>query len=95
MVNLTAVPEERSGKSLMFNVTEGSYKAGETVRMTLKANDFAKINGYQFTTNFDNQRLEFVGYESGKLHVTEENLDLRCWKKARSRRAGLIRWRRV
>lgn len=49
MVNLTAVPEERSGKSLMFNVTEGSYKAGETVRMTLKANDF-QINGYQFTT---------------------------------------------
>ncbi|MBL0294742.1 MAG: T9SS type A sorting domain-containing protein [Saprospiraceae bacterium] len=73
VVNLTAVPEERSGKSLMFNVAEGSYKAGETVRMTLKANDFAKINGYQFTTNFDNQRLEFVGYEAGKLHVTEEN----------------------
>jgi len=73
VVNLTAVPEERSGKSLMFNVTEGSYKAGETVRMTLKANDFAKINGYQFTTNFDNQRLEFVGYEAGRLRVTEEN----------------------
>ncbi|MBK9211856.1 MAG: T9SS type A sorting domain-containing protein [Saprospiraceae bacterium] len=73
VVNLTGTPEERSGKTLSFNVAEANYTAGETVKVTMNAASFNNINGYQFTTNFDNQRLEFVGFEAGKLNVNDDN----------------------
>ena len=73
VVNLTGTPEERSGKTLSFNVADAKYTSGETVKVTLKASSFNNINGYQFTTNFDNQRLEFVGFEAGKLNVNDDN----------------------
>ena len=73
VVNLTGTPEERSGKTLSFNVADANYTAGETVKVTMNAASFNNINGYQFTTNFDNQRLEFVGFEAGKLNINDDN----------------------
>ncbi len=59
--------ESRSAATLNLNVEEVLLKAGEERVIDVKATDFKSINGYQFTLNLDNEKLEYVNILPGKL----------------------------
>jgi len=62
-VNGSAVPNEllsgdtRMEKELLFDVQDIQLKAGEEYTVYFNANQFEQITGYQFTLNFDPQKL--------------------------------------
>ncbi|MBK7425894.1 MAG: T9SS type A sorting domain-containing protein [Saprospiraceae bacterium] len=63
----------RSGVSFDFVVDEISMKKGNEYKVDFRAADIADIAGYQYTMNFNVDMLDFVGFEAGKLNVTEEH----------------------
>lgn len=65
--------EVRSGNTTL-NVTNTIFKAGEEVRMDVRSDDFNAIAGLQFTLNFDETALEYVGVEAAKLNINESNI---------------------
>lgn len=65
--------EVRSSNT-MLNVTNTIYKAGEEVRMDVRSDDFKAIAGLQFTLNFDETVLEYVGVEAAKLNINNSNI---------------------
>lgn len=63
----------RSGVSFDFVVDEISMKKGNEYKVDFRAADIADISGFQYTMNFNVDMLDFVGFEAGKLNVTEEH----------------------
>ena len=59
--------------ALVLNAAAQSVKRGETVTMTVNANDF-NVQGYQFTLNFDKNALDYTGITAGALNVTAEHV---------------------
>ena len=66
----------RTGKSLVFNVSDAQMIAGNQYRVDFRANNFDDITGYQFTLNFDQNALNVLNVESGALEVTGDNFGL-------------------
>jgi hypothetical protein len=66
----------RSGKSLVFDVSDAQVIAGNQYKVDFKANNFSDITGYQFTLNFDNNAINVLNVESGALEVTADNFGL-------------------
>jgi subtilisin-like proprotein convertase family protein len=70
--------DSRSAATLNLNVEEGFIKAGEEKVIDVKASDFKGINGYQFTLNLDNEKLEYVNILPGKLaELSNDNFGTR------------------
>jgi hypothetical protein len=66
----------RTGKSLVFNVSDAQLIAGNQYRVDFRASNFDDITGYQFTLNFDQNALNVLNVESGALEVTGDNFGL-------------------
>ncbi len=65
--------EVRSSNT-MLNVTNAIYTAGEEVRMDVRSDNFKAIAGLQFTLDFDENALEYVAVEAGKLSMNAGNI---------------------
>ncbi len=82
-VNGSAVPnnnfgggiDERSGGMLKFNTLDNYVAAGETVNILLTAENFTDVYGFQFTIDFDVEKLEFVSVLPTEM-TDEENYGL-------------------
>ena len=59
--------EEHSGETLVFNVKDQDLKAGNTYEVAFQAEDLAKIQGYQFTLNFDKNAVQFIDAKSDEI----------------------------
>jgi hypothetical protein len=61
-----------------FDAEDVDMLAGETVSVTLRAGDFDKLHGYQFTLEFDNEALELVDVNGNELAgISEANFGMR------------------
>jgi hypothetical protein len=69
--------ERRTPKSLIFEVEDQILQAGETVMLDFTAVDFNHILGYQFTLDFDPDRLSLGAVQSGQLEISEANFGQR------------------
>ncbi|HNE47574.1 MAG TPA: T9SS type A sorting domain-containing protein, partial [Saprospiraceae bacterium] len=70
--------EVRSDATLNLNVEDALIHAGEERIIDVKASEFKRINGYQFTLTLDNDKLEYVNILPGKLSdLSEENFGTR------------------
>jgi len=66
-VNGSAIPnnnfgdgtDDRSGGTLHFTTANGWVDAGDLVPVTITAKDFTDVYGFQFTLDFDPEKLEF------------------------------------
>ena len=66
----------RSNETLVLEVEQAKLQAGQTYKMNVRSSNFTNINGYQFTMNFDQSTLEFVGVSAGALAINESNFGL-------------------
>ena len=65
-------------EKLIFQVDDKELKANETYTIDFKARDFNKVLGYQFTLDFDVDRLEFIDLTSGDLkNLSSDNFGIR------------------
>ncbi len=62
--NLLGSTESRSNATTTFLSDDVNFKAGELVTMNVTTAEFATLQGYQFTMNFDNSKLAFVDIRS-------------------------------
>jgi hypothetical protein len=63
----------RNGNGIVrFNTEDRTVVAGELVEVAIRSNDFAGIEGYQFT--LQTQGLEFKGVDAGAVEMTDENM---------------------
>jgi hypothetical protein len=67
--------QDRSGESLVLVTDERHFGWDENFTISLKAKDFIKISGFQFTFNFDNTLLALDKVVTTKL-VNDENIGL-------------------
>jgi len=75
--NVSGNNEVRSSETLYLRAEESLLKAGEEKVIDIKAKDFKEIDGYQFTLQLDNQKLEYVNVIPGKLkNLTEDNFGM-------------------
>ena len=83
-VNNTAVPNNLLGGDdrsfngdLVFNVKDELMKAGETYEVVFHASNFTDVLGYQYTLNYDQSQLGYVGVASADLaNLNESNFGL-------------------
>ena len=64
----------RSNGTLELTAENQTLSAGETVRVAVRANNFNKVAGYQFTLNHTGLTLE--GVEAGAINATEANVGI-------------------
>jgi len=68
---------DRTDRDPMYlMVDDVAMMKGETYTIDFKAKDFKDILGYQFTLEFDNDKMQYAGIESGALEVSEGNFGL-------------------
>ena len=80
--NLIGDDLDRSEKDPMYlMVDDVAVIKGETYTIDFKAKDFKEILGYQFTLEFDENKMQFAGIESGALEMTEGNFGLQLLEK--------------
>ncbi len=65
--------DNRSYNDLIFNYSDSEFATGEIVNVPLVAKDAFPIAGMQFTIDFDQDVLDFVGIESELINVNESN----------------------
>jgi len=58
---------------LVFEIDNSNVEEGETFKVDFHAKNFNKIEGYQFSINFDHQQLEFVDVMSQLEELEERN----------------------
>ena len=61
-------------EALVFQTAEQKINAGQEVRVTMSAENFVEINGYQFTLNLDGLVFEHV--EENQLSMSEDNFGI-------------------
>lgn len=84
-VNTTANPsqltsnedlENRSSKTQVFSMEDKEVLKGSMISVPVSAKDFNEMIGYQMSIDFDHTMLDYVGFESGMLEVSNENFGL-------------------
>jgi hypothetical protein len=78
-INLNANPSElgegsaddRSATALKLFTSNFSFNVGEIVEVPIYAEDFNQILGYQFSLEFDEEVLDFKGFQEGDLPLDE------------------------
>lgn len=81
-VNGTAVPsgivgdatETRNMKTFGLEFENQTFTSGTPVSVAVSTRDFANITGLQYSLNFNQSVLDFVGIESGAFKVSDENI---------------------
>ena len=73
--NLGSDSEETSGK-LTMKLDDRNVVAGELVELTFTAEEAQRMLGYQFTLNYDQSLLSYVGVQAEGLGISEENFGL-------------------
>lgn len=90
---LVQPPENRSGESLVFQLTDQELEPGEMYLLDFTAQNFKEIASYQFTLKFDPEVLEFFEFEPVKssalerpvradnfgFHLTDQGLITTSW----------------
>lgn len=72
--NLTGSLTRSFDGNLVLNVEDQKFEAGEVVDVTFKATDFEEMLGYQFTLEFDTDKLAFDDFTANKLqNCTADN----------------------
>lgn len=69
--NLNGQSEDRSTTSLVLETKEQQLEEGKLITVHLKSTEFQKINGFQFTLNFNQSLLEFEALESNDITKPE------------------------
>ncbi len=79
-VNGNAIPNDLAGaedrsfvEDLVFNVSDQQLKAGEIYEVTFRSDNFEAIHGYQYSLEFDQGALSFIGLRPGGLISLNEN----------------------
>ncbi len=74
---LVSNESRNNGANLFFDLEDTTFKAGETVNVTFKANNFTAILGYQMELFFDNEIVDYQGFTKGEISsLTTDNLGL-------------------
>ena len=74
---LNAEIRGRSGE-LTLSVENQEIRVGEEVIVSMRAKDFKEMVAYQFTLAFDEEKLNFIGFEKGVLeNMSEQNIGTR------------------
>lgn len=68
--------EVRRANAMNIIIDEQRAIGGERVELPVYAQDMTSLLGYQFTLNYANQALDFAGYESGQVELSDENFAL-------------------
>jgi len=76
LANFNNTEERNNQQELVFYTQEQQLEKGNTITVDFFANDFEKINGFQFTLSFDNSVLKFVEIQKGEFPITEANFGL-------------------
>ncbi len=80
---LNADSRERDG-SLMLSVDNQEVRVGEEVLIGMRAKDFKEMVAYQFTLEFDEEKLNFRGFEKGMLEeMSAQNIGTRFLEKGK------------
>ncbi len=74
--SLTGNVENRSSKSLVFDVADAQLAAGKEYTVDFRSSDFQQIAGYQFTLKFNPSTLSLKDIKPGTLRVNESNFGL-------------------
>lgn len=72
-LNLQGDTEPRSNEVLALQIPEAEYTKGEIIQIPVSVANDIDFVGYQFTLNFDNNNLDYIGVNGGKLNVTAAN----------------------
>lgn len=75
-VNGVEMTETRSSNTVTFVTDANDVKEDRQYSIPVYAQDFTDILGYQFTIEFDNNNLTYVGYEIGALIVDNQHFAL-------------------
>lgn len=59
--NLADAPGNRDAGQLLFEMEKEDWQSGETVRVSFLSKDFLDVYGFQFTIDFDQSKLDFLG----------------------------------
>lgn len=59
--NFTDATGDRGTDLLVFEMEKQEWQPGETVQVSLRAKDFQSVYGFQFTIDFDQNKLDFQG----------------------------------
>ena len=74
--NLVGNTSRTNAGEVKLMVDNAELAAGSTYRMDVTAENFAGINGYQFTLHFDAAKLSLTDIEAGALNVGEANFGM-------------------
>jgi len=74
---LVSNESRNNGNTLNFDVNDQTFKAGETINVTFKANNFEAILGYQLELYFDKQVVDYQEFNAVAINsLTTDNLGL-------------------
>lgn len=83
---LTTSESRNQKESLIFELKDQSFQAGEAVVATFSAKDFTEVLGYQFELLFDPNSIDYQGFEQGAIiSLSTENLGLTQVEKGKIR----------
>ncbi|WP_235296353.1 T9SS type A sorting domain-containing protein [Portibacter marinus] len=71
-VSEKSTAQVRNARAINLEIGEQRYAPGEEVKVAFTSADFKEVYGYQFTLAFGKD-LDFVGFESGSLELSEAN----------------------
>jgi len=75
-VNELLAADDRKEDTFIVTTQNQTLKAGETVAVEFSADDLAKIEGYSFTLNYDQNALEFIDLESQLANLGADNFNI-------------------
>ena len=75
-VNLNSTVSRNGNMEIMMLADERAYEKGEDISIPIFIDRKHKIAGYQFTIQFNQEKLEFADVISGVSNITPENLGL-------------------
>jgi hypothetical protein len=70
VVNVRGNVEPRSNKAIKLGLEDREVKAGEVIEIPVRASDFNKVYGFQFTVN---AAMEVMGMSSGAIELDGNN----------------------
>lgn len=74
---LNEVDDRNFEGELSFEIPNKSLEVGTEIMIPFKSNNFDHISAYQFTLNFDNNKLQFIDYQPNELNISQENFNLK------------------
>lgn len=73
-INLMGETEPRSKERLRLAIPNMTYEPNDLVQVPVTLGADVNFVGYQFTMNFDESQLEYVGVNAGSIEMTSANI---------------------